>query len=413
MDGPVTNGGKRPDLRRFGEDVLWAAGYLIFYILLDWISYIEPYGTLDITPWNPPPGLSLAFLLLRGLRFSPLLYVAALLSDAVVRGFAAPIVPTLFADLLEATGYAVTAWLLLRVFRISPRLQSLKDVATLLGLQVPTALIVAAGYVGIYHWGGVIPTEDVGVTILRFWIGDMIGVAIFAPLFLSLGQALPPGEAAHSSPWINLLQGLSILLSLWIVFGGDLAQHPTLYYPLFMPLVWVGAWHGLRGVTVALFATQIGMIVAIQEAHLTAEVLTEVQFFLLALSLTSLLLGAIATERRRDRAALRDSRARLETIVAVVPEGVLILDGDGRIESVNRAFETLSGRLSAALSGKPAAELFPELAGFFDEGGEAVLKRPDGGAIPVALSVGRAELCRGDLKVVSLHDLSGHRIPTR
>lgn len=402
------NGEMRPDVRRFGTEILWAAGYLSFYVLLDWISYVEPYGTLDITPWNPPPGLSLAFLLLRGLRFFPLLYIAALLSDAIVRGFAAPLGPTLLADLIEALGYTLSAWVLLRVFRISPRLQSLKDVLTLLGLQIPTALIVSAGYVAVYHWGGVIPSDDLGVTALRFWIGDMIGVAIFTPLFLSLGQVLPPGQAPHSSPWITLLQSLSILLALWIVFGGDLAQHPTLYYPLFMPLVWVGAWHGLRGVTVALFATQIGMIVAIEEAHLTAEVLTEVQFFLLALSLTSLLLGAIATERRRDRAALRDQQARLQTIVALVPEGVLILDDHGRIESVNRSFESLSGRDFASLAGQPAADIFPELARLFDGGGETVLLRPDGRPLPVALSVGRAELCQGGLTVVSLHDLSGH-----
>lgn len=408
MSGPVKNGKKRGDVRRFGEDVLWAAGYLGFYVLLDWISYVEPYGNLDITPWNPPPGLSLAFLLLRGLRFSPLLYLAALLSDGVVRGFAAPLGPTLLADLLVAGGYTAAAWLLIRVFRISPRLTGLKDVLTLLGLQIPTALVVAAGYIAIYHWAGVIPTDDMGIATLRFWIGDMIGVSIFAPLFLSLGQALPPHQAPRSSPWINLLQGLSILLALWIVFGGDLAQHPTLYYPLFMPLVWVGAWHGLRGVTVALFATQIGMIVAIEEAHLTAETLTEVQFFLLALTLTSLLLGSIASERRRDQLALQDSRARLQTIVAVVPEGVLILDAAGRIESLNPAFERLSGRRASDLAGREAAVLFPELAVLLADGGETQLRRPDGTAVQVALSIGRAVLSAGGLQVLSFHDLSHH-----
>jgi PAS domain S-box-containing protein len=408
MGGPDTQGILPSGIRRFGPTILWGAGYLGFYVLLDWISYVEPYGNLDITPWNPPPGLSLAFLLLKGLRFSPLLYVAAVLSDGIVRGFAAPLGPTLLADVMVAGGYTLAAWLLIRVFRISPRLGSLKDVLTLLGLQIPTALAVSASYVAIYHWAGAIPTEDVGMATLRFWIGDMIGVAIFAPLFLSLGQPLAPSQGPRRSPWINLLQGLSILLALWIVFGGDLAQHPTLYYPLFMPLVWVGAWHGLRGVTVALFATQIGMIVAIEEAHLTAEALTEVQFFLLALTLTSLLLGAIATERRRDRAALHDSRARLQTIVAVVPEGVLILDADGGIESLNPAFEQLSGRPADELVGRKVAALFPELATLLEKGGETDLRRPDGSAVRVALSVGRAEISEGSLQVVSLHDISRH-----
>jgi PAS domain S-box-containing protein len=402
------SGGKHPVLRRIGPDVLWGIGYLGFYVLLDWISYVEPYGNLDITPWNPPPGLSLAFLLIKGLRFSPLLYVAAVLADGIVRGFAAPIGPTLLADMVVAGGYTLAAWLLLRVFRISPRLGSLKDVLTLLGLQIPTALVVSAGYVAIYYWAGSIPTDDVGMATLRFWIGDMIGVAIFAPLFLSLGHPLPASQHPHTAPWINLLQGLIILLALWIVFGGDLAQHPTLYYPLFMPLVWVGAWHGLRGVTMALFATQIGMIVAIEEAHLNAEALTEVQFFLLALTMTSLLLGAIASERRRDRVALSDSQARLRTIVAVAPDGVLILDADGRIDSLNPAFERLSGRPADALVGRYAHTLFPELTAALQDGGEARLRRPDGTTAHVALSIGRAELSEECLQVVSLHDMSQH-----
>lgn len=407
MAGRVTSGRDPSGLRRIGVDVLWAAGYLAAYVLLDWISYIEPYGVLDITPWNPPPGLSLAFLLVRGLRFAPLLYVAALLSDLVVRGFAAPLVPTLIADLIVAIGYSSQAWLLLRVFRISKRLATLKDVLTLLGLQLPTALAVSAGFVAVYHWGGAIPVEDIGVTMLRFWIGDMIGVAIFAPLFLSLGQPLATAEAPRSSPWITLLQGVSILLALWIVFGGNLAQNPTLYYPLFMPLVWVGAWHGLRGVTVALFATQVGMIVAIEEAHLAADTLTEVQFFLLALSLTSLLLGSIATERRRDRADLKDARTRMEAIVAVVPEGLLTLDETGLIESANPSFERLSGRVAGELLGRKAADLFPELADCLASGGRASLRRADGTQVPIALSVGRAALRRGGFKVVSLRELGG------
>ena len=354
------HGSDRSARIRLGVNVLWAVGYVVAYVLLDWISYIHPYGSLDITPWNPPPGLSLAFLLTRGLRWWPLLYVASLLADVVVRGFAAPLGPTLAADLVVAGGYAAAAWLLVRIVRIDPSLTSLRDVMVLLGLQIPTALVVAGGYVAIYHWAGVIPGEDVGLTTMRFWIGDMIGVAIFAPLFLTLGQGtLPASLRARPSPWINILQGLSILLALWIVFGGDLAQHPALYYPLFMPLVWVGAWHGLQGVTVALFATQIGMVVAIAEAKLDAESLTEVQFFLLALSLTSLLLGAIVTERRRVKAELKDSQTRLEAIVEVAPEGVLTLDDGGRIESVNPAFARLAGRRRSELIGRNVADLFP------------------------------------------------------
>lgn len=398
--------------RKIGQGLLWAIGYVVFYVALDWISYIQPYGNLDITPWNPPPGLSLAFLLLRGLRWSPLLYVAQVAADAAVRGFAAPLGPTLLADVAVAGGYATAAWLLIRVFRIDPLLRSLKDVLVLVGLQIPTALVVAGSYVAVFHFVGTIPTEDVGQTVLRYWIGDMIGVAIFTPLFLTLGHGMPTRSVqAGSSPWISVLQAASILLALWIVFGGDLTQHPQLYYPLFMPLVWVGAWHGLQGVAVALFATQIGMVVAIEEAQLDAGPLTEIQFFLLALSITSLFLGAIATERRRDRMALADSQAHLQAVVDVTPEGILTLGADGRIDSVNAAFERLSGRSRADLVGQKILSVVPGWADLLpNDGGDMLLTRPDGSVVPVEVSIGRAELSESRLWVALVRDVSRHRL---
>jgi len=44
--------------------------YVALYVVLDWISLIQPSGeaiALGITPWNPPAGLSLAALLLESI----------------------------------------------------------------------------------------------------------------------------------------------------------------------------------------------------------------------------------------------------------------------------------------------------------------------------------------------------------
>ena len=55
--------------------------YLAAYAVLDWVSFIEPYAQLGITPWNPGTGLSFALLLLFGLRMIRFLLISPLLAD--------------------------------------------------------------------------------------------------------------------------------------------------------------------------------------------------------------------------------------------------------------------------------------------------------------------------------------------
>jgi len=42
------------------DAVLFAA----CYVALDWASYIYPLGPFNITPWNPPPALSIVWMML-------------------------------------------------------------------------------------------------------------------------------------------------------------------------------------------------------------------------------------------------------------------------------------------------------------------------------------------------------------
>ncbi|HXV30390.1 MAG TPA: hypothetical protein VD840_08675, partial [Sinorhizobium sp.] len=61
------------------------AVYLLLYVLLDWISYVDPFAEYGITPWNPPTGLSFVLVLLFGQRMIPFLFVAPFLADVSVR----------------------------------------------------------------------------------------------------------------------------------------------------------------------------------------------------------------------------------------------------------------------------------------------------------------------------------------
>ena len=92
-----------------------AVGYIALYLLLDWVSFIHPLPAFDVTPWNPPPGVSLALLLVFGLRFLPLVLATVWSGEVLFHG-APALAPATFATALVLTvGYGVLAALLQRL----------------------------------------------------------------------------------------------------------------------------------------------------------------------------------------------------------------------------------------------------------------------------------------------------------
>ena len=60
--------------------------YVACYVALDWVSTVFPVSGATFTAWNPPPGLSLVFLLRNGVRRWPWLFAAALAAVASTGG---------------------------------------------------------------------------------------------------------------------------------------------------------------------------------------------------------------------------------------------------------------------------------------------------------------------------------------
>jgi len=107
--------------------------YLFLYVLLDWISYIDPFASYGITPWNPPTGLSFVLVLLFGQRMIPYLFVAPFLADVSVRHLALSWPLEFAAVSVIGAGYSLGLLFLLRPgTRFNPSLPSLRDLFLLL-----------------------------------------------------------------------------------------------------------------------------------------------------------------------------------------------------------------------------------------------------------------------------------------
>lgn len=106
--------------------------YLAAYVLLTHISYIEPYGAANITPWNPDTGLSFVLVLLFGLRMIPLLFVAPLLGDLALNLSVPWVFELLLVVLIGGVYSAALVYLQRPSVRFDRTLSSMRDLVLLM-----------------------------------------------------------------------------------------------------------------------------------------------------------------------------------------------------------------------------------------------------------------------------------------
>jgi two-component system sensor kinase FixL len=244
-------------------------GYVAVYLILDRLSFIEAQHGIGITPWNPTAGLALALLIIKGLRWAPAVFAAELLSGATLPGITVPPAPIIAATVMVTGGYMSAAAILPRV-GLEPGLRRTSDVVLLLLVTIMSSGLVAGGFVAIYAAAGVVQWSSFPDAVFHFWVGDAIGIVVFAPPLLILNRpSEQSGPADRERRWLQLLeiggQGASIIAALALVFsrvGGD--SPFGLFYVLFLPLIWIATRGGLVRASWALLAIQFGLIAGLE-----------------------------------------------------------------------------------------------------------------------------------------------------
>jgi two-component system sensor kinase FixL len=291
--------------------------YLAGYILLDWVSFIEPYAQFGITPWNPGTGLSFALVLLFGRRMIPFLFVGPLLSDLVQIQSPLPWHIELACTALIGGGYSAALLFLMRPsLKFDPALSSMRDLVLLMLVAVVSAAFVASSYVAVTTAAGLLPVKDFTAATLRYWVGDVIGIVVFAPFALI---ALTRRRILRMSVE-TFLQFAAIIGALALVFGYANEQQFQLFYVLFLPIVWMAVRTGSEGVIVGILITQLGLIFGVIFFPGEGHNVTAVQALMLVLAATGLIAGELVTERRRTESQLRlhqDSLSRLARLGSI------------------------------------------------------------------------------------------------
>ena len=358
------------DIRRWSKDALAILILFLAYFITARLGLLlDAVAGFATLVW-PPTGISLAALFLFGRRLWPGVFAGALCVN-LVAGASFPVALAIGAgNTLEALA---GSWLLRRV-RFEPQLERIEDALTLvlLGAIASTAISAAIG-AGSLRAGGAIPSGMLWPTARAWWLGDMLGDLVIAPLIFVWVTRPRRARRQLIVAEAVLLLGLLTVFSLRI-FGGA-AHEPGLLrqaYIVFPFLLWAALRFGPYGAVSAAFVVSAIAIAgtAMQLGPFVHETLSEgllyLQTFLGVATVTALTVAAAIAERSRAvdardeflAIASHELRTPLTALLLHIQTGLLRLrrsvPAAGRDEAVSQLESTL--RLALRL-GKLIGEL--------------------------------------------------------
>ena len=379
--------------------------YVVLYVILDWASYVRPQLSPGITPWNPEAGLTLALLLIYGWRWAPAVVAAALIAESLHRGSATSPMMILAVSLWIALTYVVLATILRR-WGLSTPIRTAIDAARVAGAAVVGTLLVALGYVGLFVVAGDVPSAEAVGGIARYWIADLNGVLTLTPLLIYATELPNRLQLLRHHVWEILAQFAALVLILWTIFTLPAGDQLRFFYLLFVPIIWIALRWSWTGAMLGVLAIQIGLLVAAGTRIPTARFI-DLQFLMLTLSLTALLLGAVVAERAGvlQRVAMREAEQR--ALLTMAPDAVLAVDASGEIRIANPAALRLFGDGSGVQQLK---RLLPEL-NLTNAEGRAALDgyREDGTEFPAEVAWARLDPPGNGGYLVTVRDASDRR----
>jgi len=330
---------------RFYRRILIGCAFLAAYVALDYISYVKPYRGLGITPWNPPPGLSIAIIFLGGWFYAPFVLAAPALSDALIRGSALGVALEIILSLAIGSTYLAGGLALQRIVSFDPRFRYVRDALTLIGVATSAALMAAAAHVVILRSSGTIFQSEVIAVAWRAAVGDIIGILVIAPLVLLAATFRPWPEPAPLA-WVQLS---ALVVALGVVFGYQEATAFQLFYLLFLPLLWISLSYGPPGSAIALLLIQIGLIIGAEIRFGPDPGLGAMQVLMIALAITGLIVGTIVAEREDSAARLRDQQAAINRALRIRSAGEVAATIAHEINQPLTALNTYAGVASKAM----------------------------------------------------------------
>jgi len=298
-----------------------ACVYVTLYVLLAWVTHARPQLAPGITPWHPQAGLTLAFLVICGPR-----WLGATAVGALVTGVWFKNTPESLAAIIASAGwiaaiYGVLSAILRRVLSAGA-VRTTADAAKFAGLTAAMTLIGAAGYVGSFVATSDVPSADALRGMARYWLADLNGILMLTPVLLLLREGPRVFDALRGHRMEIFAQSAAVMILLAAIFMLPVDEQLRFFYLLFLPVIWIALRWNWAGALPAVLVVQAALILA-AEADIHTPRFIDLQFLMLTLSLTALLLGSVVAERRRTEMELREREAALSRAMRFAVAGEL------------------------------------------------------------------------------------------
>ena len=341
-----------------------AVVFVTLYVLLDRSTVFFQMWS-GVSAWYPPSGLSLAMLIGFGSSYMPLVMLGGAIAGVVNYHQSVFSFNTIGANLAVSGGYYAAAFVLRKVLKIDWRLRSMRDVFRLLAISLVSSCAVAfAGVLMGVADHAIKPSEYLHASI-TWWVGDAVTLASLTPFLLVYVMPwllrfcrMPVTKTEERTGrkktlrygvrtvlvWTeSLLLTASIGGTLWLVFLGSYSHRSELFYLFFLPIIWMAVRRGLRGVTAGILALNVGIIVLLRMYPQDNQQIAVVQFLMLILSLTGLVLGAVISERDVSKRRLSEEEERIRLLLESTAEAIYGVDLMGACTFCNPAFLRLMG----------------------------------------------------------------------
>jgi signal transduction histidine kinase len=294
--------------KQLGVRLLPHLGLVAAYVLLDWLSFIEPMHGFNITTWNPPPALGFVYWLRYGRRAALPWFFALLIAEGLVRSFPAGWGDTLMLSLCLTLGYGCIAETLRHHFRTDAVFGNRRELSLWFVVVATGALINALLYISLLHLLQFVPDSEWLEAVRRYWIGDLVGVMISMPIFWLLAGSEGRSRLRHIlSQWETLGYCLLMTCLIWFTFAFYQKTRFHHFYFLFLPIVWATSRQGIAGAALIAGLMQLNIIAATASGFNIVFPLGELQLLLSMLALVSLFIGIVVEEQKATALELNRS----------------------------------------------------------------------------------------------------------